>query len=64
MSGTSHTIALVAHDNKKADLLSWASFNRGTLSNHTLGHDRSEAVTAGGRSRVARQQSAPPYWGG
>lgn len=36
MSETSHTIALVAHDNKKADLLRWASFNRGTLSNHSL----------------------------
>ncbi|MFT3888390.1 MAG: methylglyoxal synthase [Arachnia sp.] len=36
MSETSHTIALVAHDNKKAELLRWASFNRGTLSRHTL----------------------------
>jgi methylglyoxal synthase len=29
-------IALVAHDNKKADLLDWARFNRGTLTRHTL----------------------------
>ncbi len=29
-------IALVAHDNKKADLLEWAKFNRGTLSRHKL----------------------------
>jgi methylglyoxal synthase len=29
-------IALVAHDNKKADLLEWAHFNRGTLLGHTL----------------------------
>ena len=29
-------IALVAHDNKKADLLEWARYNRGTLSRHTL----------------------------
>jgi methylglyoxal synthase len=29
-------IALVAHDNKKVDLLAWARFNRGTLSNHFL----------------------------
>lgn len=36
MPETSHSIALVAHDNKKADLLRWASFNRGTLSGHTL----------------------------
>lgn len=29
-------IALVAHDNKKADLLDWARFNRGTLTRHSL----------------------------
>jgi methylglyoxal synthase len=29
-------IALVAHDNKKSDLLSWARYNVGTLSRHTL----------------------------
>jgi methylglyoxal synthase len=29
-------IALVAHDNKKTDLLEWAKFNRGTLSHHIL----------------------------
>jgi methylglyoxal synthase len=29
-------IALVAHDNKKADLLEWARFNHETLSNHSL----------------------------
>ena len=29
-------IALVAHDNKKEDLLAWVKFNRGTLANHTL----------------------------
>ncbi|MFP5352559.1 MAG: methylglyoxal synthase [Actinomycetota bacterium] len=29
-------IALVAHDNKKADLLEWARFNRGTLARHEL----------------------------
>ncbi|MHA6513320.1 methylglyoxal synthase [Tessaracoccus sp. Z1128] len=36
MAGIKHNIALVAHDNKKAELLSWANFNRGTLSGHTL----------------------------
>lgn len=36
MAGASHRIALVAHDNKKSELLRWADFNRGTLSNHTL----------------------------
>jgi methylglyoxal synthase len=29
-------IALVAHDHKKADLLEWALFNRGSLANHDL----------------------------
>lgn len=29
-------IALVAHDNKKPDLLEWAEYNRGTLSRHDL----------------------------
>jgi methylglyoxal synthase len=29
-------IALVAHDNKKADLLEWAQFNRDTLARHFL----------------------------
>ncbi|WP_291377957.1 methylglyoxal synthase [Demequina sp.] len=29
-------IALVAHDNKKVELLEWASFNVATLSNHQL----------------------------
>ena len=29
-------VALIAHDNKKADLLEWARFNRGTLSRHEL----------------------------
>lgn len=36
MPDFSHKIALVAHDNKKAELLRWASFNRGTLAKHTL----------------------------
>src|SRR5512137_1365373 len=29
-------IALIAHDNKKLDLLDWARYNRGTLSRHFL----------------------------
>ena len=29
-------IALVAHDNKKQDLLEWARYNRGTLGQHQL----------------------------
>ena len=29
-------IALVAHDNKKKDLIEWCDFNKGTLSRYTL----------------------------
>ncbi len=29
-------IALIAHDNRKSDLLDWARFNRGTLAEHEL----------------------------
>src|SRR5262245_16318944 len=29
-------IALIAHDNRKSDLLEWATYNRGTLSRHEL----------------------------
>lgn len=36
MPGVAHHIALVAHDNKKVELLRWAEFNRGTLSRHHL----------------------------
>ncbi len=34
--GVSKTIVLIAHDNKKQDLLEWARFNRGTLTAHNL----------------------------
>jgi methylglyoxal synthase len=33
---TSKTIALVAHDKRKADLTEWVEFNHGTLSGHDL----------------------------
>ena len=36
MAGRVHNIALVAHDNKKAELLEWASFNKGSLAPHHL----------------------------
>jgi methylglyoxal synthase len=29
-------IALIAHDNRKSDLLEWARYNRGTLGRHEL----------------------------
>ncbi len=34
--GVRKQIALIAHDNRKTDLLEWAKFNRGTLSRHDL----------------------------
>src|SRR5690242_8966655 len=34
--GARKKIALVAHDHRKADLLEWARFNAGTLSEHDL----------------------------
>jgi len=34
--GTRKRIALIAHDDRKADLLSWARFNRYTLAKHEL----------------------------
>jgi methylglyoxal synthase len=34
--GARKQIALIAHDNRKADLLAWARFNRRTLSAHDL----------------------------
>lgn len=35
-SGKRKRIALIAHDNKKTDLLEWAKFNRGLLFEHEL----------------------------
>ncbi len=34
--GVRKRIALIAHDNRKADLLAWAKFNQGTLADHDL----------------------------
>lgn len=34
--GTRKRIALIAHDNRKTDLLEWGRYNRGTLSKHDL----------------------------
>ncbi len=36
MARTTLDIALVAHDNKKAELLEWASYNKGSLAPHRL----------------------------
>jgi methylglyoxal synthase len=34
--GRAKRVALVAHDNRKPDLMDWARFNRGRLQRHTL----------------------------
>jgi len=34
--GAKKRIGLVAHDNKKQDLLEWAQFNKGTLAKHEI----------------------------
>jgi methylglyoxal synthase len=34
--GRRKRIALIAHDNRKGDLVAWARFNRGTLARHEL----------------------------
>ncbi|MGC9359668.1 MAG: methylglyoxal synthase [Anaerolineae bacterium] len=34
--GARKRIALVAHDNKKRDLIEWARYNRGFLASHTI----------------------------
>jgi methylglyoxal synthase len=36
LMGLQKKIALVAHDNKKRDLLDWAKFNRDLLAHHTI----------------------------
>ena len=36
MNAIRRHIALVAHDNKKVELLRWAEFNRGSLAEHSL----------------------------
>jgi len=43
------TIALIAHGNKKQDLLDWARFNRGTLALHRL-------VATGTTGRILEQE--------
>jgi methylglyoxal synthase len=34
--GPRKSIAIVAHDNRKSDLLEWATYNKGTLGKHLL----------------------------
>ena len=42
-------IALIAHDNRKDDMLDWARYNRGTLS----GHELYATGTTAARSRLS-----------
>jgi len=55
-------IALVAHDNKKADLLEWARYNRGSLAKHDLygtGTTGKMVADALGELKVKRLLSGP-----
>jgi len=54
-------IALVAHDNKKSDLVEWARANRTTLSHHTLLATSStgEVLEAELETPVDRMHSGP-----
>jgi methylglyoxal synthase len=36
MQGMTRTLALIAHDNKKVDLIAWATFNRETLAGFSM----------------------------
>ncbi len=46
-------IALIAHDNKKRDMVEWAEYNRGLLA----GHDLTATTTTG---RILRDQVGLP----
>ena len=50
-------IALIAHDNRKLDLLDWVRFDRDTLAQHVLtrpAHHRRAPALPRGRSPVRR----------
>ena len=36
LAGRARRIALIAHDNRKQDMLEWAGYNRAILENHDL----------------------------
>ncbi len=42
--GVKKSIALVAHDNRKQDLMEWARFNKGLLKKHSLFATRSTGI--------------------
>jgi methylglyoxal synthase len=51
--GVKRNIALVAHDNKKADLVEWSTFNKGTLALHNL------YATGGTGSQIIEKTGLP-----
>jgi methylglyoxal synthase len=53
MGDTGQRIALVAHDNKKDDLLAWAQYNRETLARHRL-------IATGTTGRMLARELALP----
>jgi methylglyoxal synthase len=49
------TLALIAHDNKKADLVAWATFNRATLAAFRLVATRQTALLVQGKVGLATE---------
>ena len=58
---TTRRIAMVAHDNKKVDLLAWAEFNRETLAEHEL-FATGTTGTLSSRSRTTRTSRPCSGW--
>jgi len=56
-------IALVAHDNKKRDLIEWSKFNRDLLAHHKVYATGTTGSWRAGPS-AATSRSAPRSWTG
>lgn len=57
-------IALIAHDNRKADMLEWVKYNRGTLSSHELcGTGTTGGMIAEELSLAVRRYKSGPLGG-
>ena len=52
-------IALIAHDNRKPDLLDWARYNRGTLAEHELFAKGTTGALLGNELGLAVHRSSP-----
>ena len=57
-TGEKKRIALVAHDNKKGDLLEWARFNRDLLAEHQVCSTGTTGALSGARARYPRHKAS------